>query len=113
MHPWQNRWYERICALHFIPISDSLFSSTTLSSPADNQGHRPKEGKEVEFLLKTPEAAKQLKVAYSHLISLLRHGKINPPQKDSSGDYVWTEADLAAARQALSRRQAKGGRVKN
>ena len=63
------------------------------------------------ILLKTPAAARQLNIPYSHLISLLRHGKIVPPQKDSSGDYLWTNADLAAARQALARRQPKGGKT--
>jgi hypothetical protein len=57
--------------------------------------------------LKTPAAAKALNIPYSHLVSLLRHGKIVPPTKDSSGDYLWTEADLSAAQQVLARRTPK------
>ena len=57
--------------------------------------------------IKTPVAARVLEVPYHRLISLLRDAKINPPPKDSSGDYVWGEQDLAAARQALARRQQR------
>ena len=58
--------------------------------------------------VKTPIAARRLNVPYSRLISLLRHGKIVPPRKDSSGHYVWAEEDLAAARLALQGRERKG-----
>jgi hypothetical protein len=58
--------------------------------------------------LKTPAAARELGVPYSHLVSLLRYGKVVPPQKDSSGDYLWSEADLSAARRALACRHSKG-----
>jgi hypothetical protein len=61
--------------------------------------------------VKTPVAAQYLEISYSRLMSLLRHGKICPPRKDSSGDYVWTEEDLDAARSVLApatRRAAKG-----
>jgi hypothetical protein len=51
--------------------------------------------------LKTPQAAKVLGVSYWRLVSLLRCEKIEPPAKDSSGDFIWLEKDLAAARQAL------------
>jgi hypothetical protein len=51
--------------------------------------------------VKTPVAAQRLNVPYYRLISLLRCRKIAPPSKDSSGDYLWTEEDLEAARRAL------------
>jgi hypothetical protein len=51
---------------------------------------------------KTPTAAKELGTTYHRLISLLRSEKLSPPAKDSSGDYVWSDADLEAARKALS-----------
>jgi hypothetical protein len=51
---------------------------------------------------KTPAAADELGVNYWRLIDLLRNKKIPPPQRDTSGDYVWTDADLAAARAALA-----------
>jgi hypothetical protein len=64
--------------------------------------------------VKTPVAAKQLNVPYSQVISLLRHGKIAAPAKDSSGDYIWTEADITAAREALLRgRRHKGHEEKS
>jgi hypothetical protein len=52
-------------------------------------------------LRKTPIAAEELGISYYHLISLLRSKKLPAPQKDSSGDYIWTDADLDAAREAL------------
>lgn len=51
---------------------------------------------------KSPIAARELGVPYYRLIGLLRSEKLQPPQKDSSGDYVWTDADLEAARQAMA-----------
>jgi hypothetical protein len=50
---------------------------------------------------KTPVAARQLKVTYHVLINLLRFGKIDPPGRDSSGDYIWMPHDLERARRAL------------
>ena len=51
---------------------------------------------------KSPVAAKELGIPYYRLIGMLRSAKIQPPQKDSSGDYLWTDADLQAARQAMA-----------
>jgi hypothetical protein len=51
---------------------------------------------------KSPAAARELGISYHRLVSLLRSDKLPRPEKDSSGDYVWTEEDLAAAREALS-----------
>lgn len=51
---------------------------------------------------KTPVAARELGVAASHLHSILRAGKIPLPAKDSSGDYIWLDADIERARQVLS-----------
>jgi hypothetical protein len=45
--------------------------------------------------LKTPVAARQLGVSYSALMNLLRFDVISPPRRDSSGDYVFTEATHA------------------
>ena len=59
-------------------------------------------------LLKTPVAAKQLNITYTRLMSLIRYGKVTPPQKDSSGDYQWTADDLAAVRKILNEPH-KGG----
>jgi hypothetical protein len=59
--------------------------------------------------IKTPVAAQRLNVPYYRLISLLRLRKIAPPTKDSSGDYLWTQNDLEAARRALSSSRRKEG----
>jgi hypothetical protein len=56
---------------------------------------------------KTPVAAAELKTTYHKLIGLVRFGKIPPPARDSSGDYLWDESDLERARQALRPRAPK------
>lgn len=58
---------------------------------------------------KSPAAAKELGISYYQLIGLLRSDRLAPPEKDSSGDYVWTDGDLERARQALrAGRRRKG-----
>jgi hypothetical protein len=52
--------------------------------------------------LKTAAVADLLGVSYYKIIELLRSRKIPAPQKDSSGDYVWLEGDIQAARAALA-----------
>src|ERR1019366_1279067 len=47
---------------------------------------------------KTAVAAASIGVAESYLISLLRRKAIDAPDKDTSGDYLWTPADIAAAK---------------
>jgi hypothetical protein len=56
---------------------------------------------------KTPVAARELEVKYYQLIGLIRYGHIDPPQRDSSGDYIWTDDDLARARAALQARRRR------
>ena len=51
---------------------------------------------------KTCEAARELGVTREKLTGLLRRGRIEPPEKDISGDYWWSDADLERARQALA-----------
>jgi hypothetical protein len=51
--------------------------------------------------LKSVMAARELGIPYSHLASLLRSGKFPAPQKDSSGDYLWSEQNLEEARRAM------------
>jgi hypothetical protein len=52
---------------------------------------------------KTPQAAREAGIPLTHLYSLLRTGKLAPPAKDSSGHYVWSDADLERIFQALDR----------
>jgi hypothetical protein len=54
------------------------------------------------FCRKTPLAARELQITVTRLYSLLRSAKIPAPQKDSSGDYLWTDTDLEAVRRALA-----------
>lgn len=51
---------------------------------------------------KTTAAAAELGVPYWTLINLLRYHKIAPPGRDTSGDFVWTDEDMARAREALA-----------
>jgi hypothetical protein len=50
--------------------------------------------------LKGRAAARAAGMGYDRLMGLIRSGRLDPPVKDSSGDYVWTPADLERARQA-------------
>jgi hypothetical protein len=52
-------------------------------------------------LRKTTVAAKELGISYYRLIGMIRSGKLAAPQKDSSGDYVWTDAEIETARHAM------------
>ena len=51
--------------------------------------------------VKTLAVARTLGVPYYALTFLIRAGKIKPPPKDTSGDYVWSDTDIASARRAL------------
>jgi hypothetical protein len=61
---------------------------------------------------KTPLAARELGITYSHLIRLLRNDRLAPPGRDSSGDYLWSDNDLERVRQVLAkgRRRAKAAK---
>jgi hypothetical protein len=54
---------------------------------------------------KTPVAAKELGVPYYVLMGLIRYEKIPIPARDSSLDFIWNDADMARAREALSKRR--------
>ena len=55
--------------------------------------------------LKTPVAAEVLGITLPRMYQLIRFKTIPRPQMDSSGDYVWTEQDIAAAREILERKR--------
>jgi len=62
--------------------------------------------------LKTTATAKRLGVPYHRLFSLLRYGVVpTPQQRDSSGHYLWSDADVEAARRAIEARDAKKNRM--
>jgi hypothetical protein len=51
---------------------------------------------------KTVGVARLLGVNYQRLWNLIRSGRLDPPRKDESGDYVWDNDDIDRARAALS-----------
>jgi hypothetical protein len=53
-----------------------------------------------EERMKTPQAARELGMTVTRLRSMIQNEKIEPPAKDTSGDFVWTAQDLERARQA-------------
>jgi DNA-binding transcriptional MerR regulator len=57
------------------------------------------------MFFKSREVAKRLGITYRVLFEMLRRGRLDPPAKDSSGDYVWTEADVERAQAALASRR--------
>jgi hypothetical protein len=60
---------------------------------------------------KTTSVARLLDVPYSRLFDLLRSRQLAAPQKDSSGDYIWTDEDIERARAALAQRQRRKSEV--
>lgn len=62
-------------------------------------------------MLKTLQAAKLLGVPYYRLRYLISIGKIPSPAKDWSGDLVWSDDDVARAREAIAspRKNSKQG----
>jgi hypothetical protein len=56
---------------------------------------------------KSSAVARALGIPYSRLFSLIREGKITPPAKDGSGDYVWSALDVERARRALLTRRGQ------
>jgi hypothetical protein len=52
-------------------------------------------------LLKTAAVSRELGTTYHRLFGLIRYGKLPPPARDSSGDYVWTRREVERARRML------------
>jgi hypothetical protein len=61
-------------------------------------------------IVKSPQVAELLNLTYWTLQNLLRGGRIQKPQRDSSGHYAWSEADIAAAKAASPRGARASGR---
>jgi hypothetical protein len=59
--------------------------------------------------LKTAVAAERLDVPPYRLTNLVRYRRIPAPPKDSSGDFLWSPADLERARQALAAGRRRKG----
>lgn len=52
--------------------------------------------------LKTRSAALAIGATVAQLRGAISNGKLDPPEKDASGDYLWTDEDLDRARAALA-----------
>lgn len=52
---------------------------------------------------KSSAVADELGVTYVTLYNLMRYQKLKPPQRDTSGDFVWLPADVEAARLAVEK----------
>ena len=62
--------------------------------------------------LSTREVARLLGVSVSLLTKAVWDGRVDPPQKSPSGNYLWSEADIERASWALLHRsceRVKGG----
>jgi hypothetical protein len=59
---------------------------------------------------KTMRAAKELNTSYWRLVGLIRTRRLTPPEKDSSGDYIWSDSDMERAKAAFAggKRQMAG-----
>jgi len=51
---------------------------------------------------KTRSAAAAIGATVAQIMAAIYAGKLTPPAKDESGDYVWSDEDLERARQALA-----------
>jgi hypothetical protein len=62
---------------------------------------------------KTSDVMRQEGVGYWWLMTRIRSGKLPPPRKDSSGDFVWSDEDIARVRQlkALPKRQRRAAQA--
>jgi hypothetical protein len=63
--------------------------------------------------LKTSQVSHVLNVPYHRLINLIRYSLIPPPPKDYSGDYLWGDGDVDAARVALAQRDKCTNNIQN
>lgn len=50
---------------------------------------------------KTTCVARQLGISYWRLLGFIRSGRLAPPPKDTSGDYVWSRAQIQAVRRLI------------
>ncbi len=50
-------------------------------------------------------------ISYHRIVAALRAGKLTPPQKDSSGDFVWTADDVARLMKVLDHDSQRDGKA--
>ncbi len=56
-------------------------------------------------LLTTQEAARALGLTLCQLQGMLRRGVLSPPARTPAGGFLWSESDLARAREVLAQRR--------
>jgi hypothetical protein len=61
-------------------------------------------------MFKSGELVRMLQVPYHVIADAIRHGDLQAPQRDGSGDYVWTEKDVTAVRKLLKRYRPRKSR---
>jgi hypothetical protein len=61
------------------------------------------EGLSMPLPIKTRDVAATIGVTIGALTHALRDGRVSAPQKDSSGDYVWTQEEISQAAAAIGR----------
>jgi hypothetical protein len=59
---------------------------------------------------KTSELVHQA-ISYHRIVAALRTGKLAPPRKDSSGDYVWSDADVERLKKVLAETSQRTGKA--
>jgi hypothetical protein len=59
--------------------------------------------------IKTPQAAARVGVRPKTLIAMIRLRRIHRPAKDSTGHFIWSEQDIAAALRARGIDRRKRG----
>jgi hypothetical protein len=57
--------------------------------------------------VKTQTVVRKLGTTYWALVALMRSGKLRPPRKDVSGDFVWSKSDVQVAKRLLQERQRR------
>jgi hypothetical protein len=57
---------------------------------------------------KSSAVADELGVPYFTLYNLLRYRKIPLPERDSSGDFVWSPSNIDAAKKAIANVRGEG-----
>jgi hypothetical protein len=66
-------------------------------------GHRRKQKPPEANVQKTRQILESLNTNYSRLAGALQRGKVRAPDaRDASGDFLWSPAEVEAARQALA-----------
>lgn len=52
--------------------------------------------------LKSRQLVERHGISYHRIVAALRSGKVKPPPKDCSGDYLWAEENVEELMQALA-----------